>query len=339
MLKHLVFALSLTWNLFAIAAIKLNGAGATFPYPIYSKWISEYQKDRPNVQVNYQSIGSGGGIRQVIKGTVDFGASDVPMREREKAKSTHQILHVPTVIGAVVVAYNLPSLKKPLRLDGETIAALFSGKIVKWDDKRIADLNPGVALPALDILSVHRADRSGTTGIFTDYLSNVSSAWKKDIGNGKAVKWPGGIGGKGNEGVTGIVKQTKGSVGYVELAYAIQNKLAYVVIKNASGKFVHASLDSIASAASNLKDKEVSSLAMSIVNSKNPQAYPISAMTYILLPLTGEKTPKYSEVIRFLIWAQTKGQKFASKLHYAPLPKVVGKKIVRHMEKLIAKKK
>src|SRR6476661_9791810 len=268
-----------------VMAQDLNGAGATFPYPIYSKWFSDYASST-GVKINYQSIGSGGGIRQLTEGTVDFGASDAPMTDAELAKAKGPILHFPTVLGAVVVTYNLSGLTAPLRLNGDEIAQIFAGKITKWNDSRIATLNPGAKLPARDILVVHRSDGSGTTYIFSDYLSAVNSAWAAAPGKGKELSWPVGIGAKGNEGVAGKVKQTEGAIGYTELAYAKQNHLAAAAIANQAGEYVEPSIESATAAAAGISAKLSANtdFRISIVNAPGKGAYPISSFTWLLIP-------------------------------------------------------
>ncbi len=311
-----------------MATIKVNGAGATFPYPIYSKWFSEYKKVKPEVQFNYQSIGSGGGIRQLIKQTVDFGASDAPMKEKDKKKAAWPIKHIPTVLGAVSVAYNLPSVKK-LKLDGQTLASIFLGKISNWSHPEISKLNPGVTLPKEDILVVRRADGSGTTAIFSDYLSTISKAWKSKVGQGKSLKWPVGIGSKGNEGVTATVKQTTGTIGYIELAYALKNNLKTIALKNQAGEFIQPSVKGVSLSAASLKNKG-GKVTTSIVNAPGKGVYPISAFTYILLPIK-EETVELKEVKNFLNWALTKGQGMTKELHYAPLPKALAKRMLKEI--------
>tara|TARA_R110000868_G_scaffold226115_16_gene478668 strand:- start:689 stop:1651 length:963 start_codon:yes stop_codon:yes gene_type:complete len=315
----------------AYALTKINGAGATFPYPIYSKWFSEYQKENKDVQFNYQSIGSGGGIRQVLKETVDFGATDAPMLEKEMAKAKSPITHIPTVLGAVTVAYNLPEVEGDLKLDAKTLVNIFLGTITKWNHKDIAKLNPQLKLPAKDILPVYRADGSGTTNIFTDYMSSVSKDFKEKVGVGKAVSWPIGIGGKGNEGVTNMVKQTPGSIGYIELAYALNNNLKTVAIKNRAGKFVQPTIEGISASAAKV-DLASQGFKGSIVNAEGDDAYPISAFTYILLP-SKPGNAQLEEVKKFLIWALTKGQSFTMELHYAPLPKNLAKQLLEVIKK------
>ncbi len=329
-MKHLVLLSALFLTSMAHALVKVNGAGATFPYPIYSKWFAEYQKINKDVQFNYQSIGSGGGIRQVLKETVDFGATDAPMLEKEMAKAKWPILHVPTVLGAVAVAYNLPGVSGELKLDAKTLVNIYLGNISKWNHKDIADLNPGITLPDQNILPVYRADGSGTTDIFTDYLTNVSAVFKSKVGRGKAVSWPAGIGGKGNEGVTNMVKQTPGALGYVELAYALNNGLKTFAIKNAHGQFVSPSVEGVSACAAGV-DLAAMDFKGSIVNAPGEKTYPISAFTYILVPKIAE-TSQLKELKKFLTWALTDGQKYASQLHYAPLPKNLANQLLKIIE-------
>ena len=303
-------------------AVDLTGAGATFPYPIYSKWFSDYAK-ATGVKINYQSIGSGGGIRQLSERTVDFGASDGPMSNEEMAKAKGgPILHIPTVLGADVITYNLPSVIRPLNLTGDIIANIYLGRIVKWNDARIAAANPGVKLPASDILVVHRSDGSGTTYIFTDYLTAVSKAWAAGPGRGKEVKWPVGLGAKGNEGVAGQVKQLPGSIGYIELAYAKQNHLPYAHVLNAAGEYVAPTIQSItaAAAASIKKLGKNTDYRVSIVNAAGKGVYPISSFTWILLYQNQPNAVKGQKLVAFLKWALHTGEKVAPTLDYAPLP-------------------
>jgi len=308
------------------AGVQLQGAGATFPYPLYSKWFSEFQKSHAGVEINYQSIGSGGGINQLLKGTVDFGASDAPMTDQELAKSSAPIVHIPTVLGAVVLSYNLPGWKGALKLSPEVLSDIFLGKIQKWNDARIAALNAGAALPATAILPVYRADGSGTTAIFTDYLAKVSPEFKSAVGAGKSVKWPAGLGGKGNEGVTGVVKQTPGAIGYVELVYAETNQLAVAQLKNASGIFVAPSLEGVTAAAQGVLKTMPADYRVSITNAAGKKSYPISGFTYLLVPQSG-KAPKQKVIQDLLAWAVTDGQKLAPALSYAPLPKELAAKV------------
>lgn len=299
----------------------LNGAGATFPYPIYSKWFSDYARET-GVRINYQSIGSGGGIRQLTEGTVDFGASDVPMTDAELAKVKMPVLHFPTVLGAVVVAYNVPGMSGTLALSGPVLADIFLGRITRWDDNRIAALNHGVKLPSHDILVVHRSDGSGTTYIFSDYLSAVSPAWKSGPGKGKELAWPTGIGAKGNEGVAGQIEQMPGAIGYVELAYARQNGLAYASIQNAAGRFVAPTTESVTAAAAGAASSlpADTDYRISIVNAPGENAYPISSFTYLLVYADQRDAKKGKALVDFLNWYLTKGEQSAAALDYAPLP-------------------
>ncbi|MBI3554922.1 MAG: phosphate ABC transporter substrate-binding protein PstS [Deltaproteobacteria bacterium] len=323
MKKTLILFLIMTGA--AQAANLINGAGATFPFPLYSKWFSEYQKIDANVQINYQSIGSGGGIRQFMEKTVDFGASDSPMSDEQLAKASVPIDHIPTVLGAVVLTYNVPGVEKGLKLSGDVIADIFLGKIAKWDDARIAKLNPGTKLTG-DVLVVHRSDGSGTSGIFTDYLSKVSADWKSKVGTGTAVNWPVGLGGKGNEGVSGLVKQTPGSLGYVELIYAKNNNMAYATLKNKAGKFAEASTGSVTAAAAGALKNMPADFRVSITDAEGKDAYPISGFTYLLV-WTRMPKEKGADIVKFLKWAVQDGQKFAEPLSYAPLPKALVTKV------------
>lgn len=326
MLKKLLMFLVLSLSLSAVAAQKINGAGATFPYPIYSKWFSEYQKTHTNVEFNYQSIGSGGGIKQVLAQTVDFGATDAPMTDAEMKSAKAPIRHIPTVLGAVTVAYNVKGLENGIKLEGQTVADIFQGKITKWNDAAIAKLNPKSKLPATDILVVRRSDGSGTTAVFSTFLAEVSADWKAKVGAGKNINWPAGIGAKGNEGVTAMISQTDGAIGYVELAYAINNKLSMAAVKNKKGEFVSPTVDSISKSAASVKDAS-GDLRVSVINADGKGVYPISSFTWILLP-QGD-TPALKEVKAFLGWALKDGQKFASDLHYAPLPKKLSEGLVK----------
>jgi phosphate transport system substrate-binding protein len=316
-----------------LPAQDLTGAGATFPYPIYSKWFAEYAK-KTGVKVNYQSIGSGGGIRQLSEETVDFGATDGPMTnaELEKAKGG-KVLHFPTVIGAVAITYNLPGIAEPLRFDGNTISKIYLGKIRRWNDREIARLNPGVALPNRDILVVHRADGSGTSYIFTDYLSSVSREWAVGPGRGKEVQWPIGVGGKGNEGVAGQVRQLPGAIGYVELAYAKQNRLPYGAIANSTGSYVLPSVESATAAAAGVAAKlsPKSDYRISIVNAPGASAYPISSFTWIILYQEQKDADKGRKLVDLLRWSYSEGQAEASKLDYAPLPDLMTQRLVARL--------
>ncbi|HEX8394260.1 MAG TPA: phosphate ABC transporter substrate-binding protein PstS [Longimicrobium sp.] len=301
----------------------LIGAGASFPRPIYDRWFAEYAKEHP-VRVNYQAIGSGGGIRQVTEGTVDFGASDAPMSQEELAKAPGMV-HLPTVMGAVTVAYNLPDLTQPLKLDGPALAGIFSGRIAKWNDPAIAALNPGVALPATDVIPVHRTDGSGTTYIFTEYLSAVSPEWKQTVGAGKSVNWPKGLGGKGNEGVTGQVKQAPGAVGYVELAYAREGGLSTASLRNSAGQFVQPTVEATAAAAENLGGliQQHPDFRLSLVNLPGAATYPITAWTYLLVPPHLQDCGKARAMAGLVRWSLNDGAAYARELHYAPLPDAV----------------
>jgi phosphate transport system substrate-binding protein len=304
------------------AAQDLNGAGATFPQPLYSKWFSEYAA-KTGVKINYQSLGSGAGVKQFTEGTVDFGASDAPMSDEEMAKLKAPAFHIPTVLGAVVMTYNVPEITKPLNLTGPIVADIYRGKITKWNAPEIAAINKGVALPNKDILVVHRSDGSGTTYIFTDYLSNVSPAWSSGPGKAKDVQWPVGLGGKGNDGVAGQVKQVPGSIGYIELAYARQNKLPYAALKNAAGKFIMPSIESMteAAAATAARLPANTDFRVSIVNAPAANAYPIASFTYLLVYQTQTDPVKGKKLIDFIKWAIHDGEAAAPALDYGPLPK------------------
>jgi phosphate transport system substrate-binding protein len=302
-------------------AQNINAAGATFPYPIYSKWFDEYHKMHPNIQINYQSIGSGGGIRQLLDKTVDFGASDGPMTDEQLAQAGFNILHFPTVLGADVPSYNIPGVSVELKFTPEALAGIFLGKITKWNDPAIAAPNPGVKLPSDDIVVVHRSDGSGTTYIWTDYLSKISSDWKSKIGTGTSVNWPVGLGGKGNEGVAGLVKQTPDSIGYVELIYAIQNKMAYGAVKNSSGAFIKATLEGVSAAAAGTAMPD--DFRVSITNAPGKAAYPISSFTWLLIPAKIQDTAKRDAIKGFLTWMMSAGQQNCEPLAYAKLPQEV----------------
>jgi phosphate transport system substrate-binding protein len=304
----------------------LNGAGATFPNPIYSKWFSEYNKLHPDVQINYQSIGSGGGIRQVLNGTVDFGASDGPMTDEQLAQSKTKILHIPTVLGAVVPAYNVPGISGEIKFTPEALAGIFLGKIQNWNDPALAKVNPGVNFPNQPIIVIYRSDGSGTTFIFSDYLSKVSKDWSNIVGKGTSVKWPIGMGGKGNEGVAGQVRQLQGSIGYVELIYAVQNKITYGSVRNAAGNFVTASLDEVTEAAASVKTMPAD-FRVSITNAPGKTAYPISSFTWLLIPMPARDPKKGKIIADFLDWMVNDGQKMTRQLSYAPLPESVVEKV------------
>ena len=327
--KVLFAVLLVSLSTVARAQMLINGAGATFPYPIYSKWFDEYAKVDTSVRFNYQSIGSGGGQKQIMEQTVDFGASDGPMTDENLSKAPGKILHLPTVAGAVVVTYNLPDSPK-LKLDGPTIANIFLGKIAKWNDKQIAALNSGVKLPDTDIVVVHRSDGSGTSYIYTDYLSNISKEWADKVGKGTSVKWPTGLGAKGNEGVAGQVKQLPGTIGYVELAYAHQNKLPFADLKNAAGNFITASLTSVTEALATAKIPD--DFRFSMVNPPGEKAYPIAGATWILVYEKQKDAAKGKKLIEFLNWAMTKGEGMASSLDYAPLPENVQQRVLERIK-------
>jgi phosphate transport system substrate-binding protein len=300
--------------------VRLQGAGATFPNPLYQKWLSEYGKLNANIRIDYLSIGSGGGIKQIKEQTVDFGASDAPMKDEDLKSAPGELLHIPTVLGAVVITYNLEGIAQPLRFSPEVIADIFLGKIKRWDDARIKADNAGVPLPATDITVVHRSDGSGTSAVFTDYLSKVSPEWKEKVGAGTSPNWPVGLGGKGNEGVTGQVKQTPNTIGYVELAYAAPNKLPVALIKNSSGNFVEPSLDAVTAAAAESLPATPEDLRVSITNTAGASAYPISSYTYILAYKDQKDAAKGKALVDFLWWGIHDGERFAKDLQYAPLP-------------------
>ena len=305
------------------SAQNINGAGATFPYPIYSKWFSEYSQAHSGVKINYQSIGSGGGIRQVTEGTVDFGASDGPMSDDQLKSAKVKVIHIPTVLGAVVPVYNLPGVNKELNFSGDVIADIYLGKITTWNDPRIAKDNPGVNLPANAILPVYRSDGSGTSYIFTDYLSKVSNDWATRVGKNTSVKWPTGIGAKGNEGVAGMVRQSPNSFGYVELIFAAQNKMSYGSVKNAAGKYIRASTDGVTAAAAASSKAMPADFRVSITNAPGANSYPISSFTWLLIPTHSADPAKGKVLVDFLGWMLDHGQSEAAILTYAPLPKPV----------------
>ena len=313
----------------ATAADTINAAGATFPAPIYQKWFEEYKATHPTVQINYQPIGSGGGITQLQKGTVDFGASDMPMTD-EQIKATidqqkTKPLHFPTVMGAVVMSYNIPGVTAKLKFSPDTLAGMYLGTIAKWNDRKIAADNPGVSLPDKNVEIIHRSDGSGTTFVFTDYLSKVSPEWKSKVGANASVSWPVGLGGKGSDGVEGLIKQTPNSIGYVELIYAVNNKMAFADVKNAAGKVVAPSFESVTEAAANSKEMP-DDFRVSITNAPGDKSYPISTFTWMLVPTDIKDPAKKKAITEFLAWMLTTGQKDAQPLSYAPLPKaIVGK--------------
>jgi phosphate transport system substrate-binding protein len=313
-------------------AVTLNGAGATFPYPLYSKWMSEYNKSNPDVRINYQSIGSGGGIRQITAGTVDFGASDAPMTSDEEQKAPSKLNHIPTTLGAVVLTYNLPEATTPLKLTPDVIAGVYLGTIKKWNDPKLAEANPDLKLPDKDIAVVYRSDGSGTTAVYTEYLATVSAEFKDKVGAGKSVKWPVGLGAKGNEGVTGQIKTTPGTIGYVELAYARQNKLPVALVKNKAGKFIEPSIAAITAAAAGVEMPE--SLHVSLADAAGEAAYPISSFTYLLVFDDMKDANKGKALAKFLWWAIHDGQQHAAALDYAPLPDPVIKKVEARLKSL-----
>jgi len=308
----------------------LNGAGATFPNPIYSKWFSEYHKMHSDVQINYQPIGSGGGIRQVTEGTVDFGASDMPMTDDQLKESStklkSKVLNIPTVLGAVVPAYNIPGVSGELKFTPDMLAGIFLGRISNWNDPAISAVNPGVKFPNQDIIVVHRSDGSGTTFIWTDYLSKVSPDWKSQVGSNTSVRWPKGMGGKGNEGVAGLIRQLPGAIGYVELIYALQNNIAYGSVRNSSGTFLKASLEGVTAAAASAP-KMPADFRVSITNAPGKDAYPISSFTWLLIPEQSKDAAKGKILADFLNWMVSDGQKFTTALAYSPLPENVVAKV------------
>ena len=310
----------------AAAATNLNGAGATFPYPIYSKWFSEYHKQHSDVEINYQPIGSGGGIRQITAGTVDFGASDGPMTDQQIGEYKGKILHIPTVLGSVVPAYNVPGVNGEIKFTGEILANMFLGKITSWNDASLAKINPGMNLPNVPILIIHRADSSGTTYIWTDYLSKVSKDWAGGPNKGTAVRWPIGLGAPQNAGVAGMIRQNPGALGYVELIYAIQNNINYGSVQNSAGKFVKASLDSTTAAAASVKNMPAD-YRVSITNAPGADAYPIASFTWLLVPQNWQDKGKKAAIVDFLTWMLDSGEQMTSQLSYAPLPSEVVAKL------------
>jgi phosphate transport system substrate-binding protein len=318
--------LCLVLPLAAFGQTTLNGAGATFPNPMYSKWFSEYHKLHSDIQINYQPIGSGGGIRQVIAGTVDFGASDMPMTDDQLKEAKFKVLNIPTVLGAVVPAYNVPGVSGEIKFTPEALAGIFLGHVTKWNDKAIASANAGVNLPDKDIIVIHRSDGSGTSFIWTDYLSKVSNDWKSQVGSSTSVKWPIGLGGKGNEGVAGLIRQMPGSIGYVELIYAMQNNILYGSVKNSSGAFLKASLEGVTAAAASAP-KMPADFRVSITNAPGKDAYPISSFTWLLIPAQSKDAAKGKILADFLNWMVTDGQKMTNALSYASLPDNVAAKV------------
>ena len=332
MKKNLAVIALFVLSLGAAQAQKITGAGATFPYPIYSKWFSEYSSAHPGVEINYQSIGSGGGIQQVTSGIVDFGASDMPMTDQALGAAKVKVEHIPTVLGAIVPAFNIPGVTN-LRFSGEVLADIYLGKINNWNDARIAKDNPGVSMPNLKITVVHRSDGSGTTFIFTSYLSKVSSDWKGGPGAGSAINWPTGVGGKGNENVTSLVRQLSGSIGYVELYYALQNNVQFASLKNAAGNWVKASLEGVTAAGGSVKNMPAD-YRVDITNAPGADAYPISSFTYLLIPTSPTDGAKEKVIKDMLSWILTSGEGQASSLSYAPLPQALATKVLQTVYKL-----
>jgi phosphate transport system substrate-binding protein len=326
-LVHLTVALVATIMMITVAAqtIQINGAGATFPYPIYSKWFAEYNKLKPNVQINYQSIGSGGGIRQITNQTVFFGATDGPMTQEQLLAASGRILHFPTVLGADVPVYNIPGVDAALKFTGPVLADIFLGTVTKWNDPALTKLNPGVQLPATDITVVHRSDGSGTTYIWVDYLAKVSPAWKQKVGVATSVNWPTGVGGKGNEGVAGLVRQTPGSIGYVELIYALQSRITYGAVQNAAGEFIQANVQSVTAAAAAAAAAMPKDFRVSITNAPGKGVYPVASFTWLLLYENPKDKQQARIFVDFMKWMLADGQKFAAELGYAPLPESVVK--------------
>ncbi len=324
--RVVLLVLCLVLPLTAFGQTTLNGAGATFPNPMYSKWFSEYHKLHSDIQINYQPIGSGGGIRQVIAGTVDFGASDMPMTDDQLKEAKFKVLNIPTVLGAVVPAYNVPGVSGEIKFTPEALAGIFLGHVTKWNDKAIASANAGVNLPDKEIIVIHRSDGSGTSFIWTDYLSKVSNDWKSQVGSSTSVKWPIGLGGKGNEGVAGLIRQMPGSIGYVELIYALQNNIIYGSVKNSSGAFLKASLEGVTAAAASAP-KMPADFRVSITNAPGKDAYPISSFTWLLIPPQSKDAAKGKILADFLSWMVTDGQKMTNTLSYAPLPDKVAAKV------------
>ena len=319
----------------AFAATQINGAGATFPFPLYSKWFDEYRKVKSDVQVNYNSIGSGGGIKALLEGTVDFGASDAPMNEQEMAKAKNPVIHVPTVIGAVVMSYNLPEVKTAVNFSGEVIADIYLGKITKWNDSKILALNKGLNLPASDILVAYRSDGSGTTSIFTDYLAKVSPEWKEKVGAGKSVSWPVGLAGKGNEGVAGLVKQTPGAIGYLELIYAASNKLPVGLVKNKAGVFIKPSPKTVTAAAAAALKNMPEDFRVSITDAEGKDSYPLASFTYLLVSskMGKERGKLVQDLVNWVLTPQA--QKMAEPLDYAPLPASLISKVQKRLKTVV----
>lgn len=333
-LAVILSAIAVTSFAFAADSLLINGAGATFPYPLYSKWFYEYSNANPGVKFNYQSIGSGGGIKQITAGTVDFGATDAPMKEAEMAKLPGPIFHLPMAMGAVTVVYNLEGVPPGLHLTQDVLAGIFLGKITKWSDPKIVELNKNMKLPAVDIVVAHRSDGSGTTDIFTNYLSTVSAEWKSKIGAGKAVNWPVGLGGKGNEGVAGVVKQTPGAIGYVELAYANQNKMTVASLRNREGQFVAPTLEATSAAAAGAAKTMPADYRMSIVDAPGKDSYPIAGLTWLLVYKDQRDEARGKALVQFLKWAIHDGQKMEAALEYAAIPTPVVEKMEKTLRQI-----
>ncbi|HWF91311.1 MAG TPA: phosphate ABC transporter substrate-binding protein PstS [Terriglobales bacterium] len=314
-------------------AENLNAAGATFPNPIYQKWFSEYHNAHPDVEINYQGVGSGAGIRQLMSGTVDFGASDGPMTDQQLAEAKFKIFHIPTVLGAVVPAYNIPGVTGSIQFTPQVLAGIFLGKISNWSDPAIAKANPGIKFPSLPIVVVHRSDGSGTTYIFTDYLSKISPEWKAQVGTNTSVRWPVGLGGKGNEGVAGQIRQMEGGFGYIELIYALQNNIAFGTVQNAAGKFIKASLESTTAAAASVKAMP-DDFRVSITNAPGPNAYPIASFTWLLIPAHWNDAGKRTAVVDFLNWMLDHGESMTDSLDYAPLPASVAERVRNRVKEI-----
>ncbi|HYL69187.1 MAG TPA: phosphate ABC transporter substrate-binding protein PstS [Candidatus Limnocylindria bacterium] len=319
----LLLGLAVTAGAQSSGTVLLNAAGATFPYPIYSKWFDVYHQQHSNIQINYQSIGSGGGIRQLLAGTVDFGASDGPMSDEQLGQAKFKILHFPTVLGADVPSYNIAGVTGDLNFTQKAIAGIFLGTITKWNDPEIANANKGVNLPNADIVVVHRSDGSGTTYIWTDFLSKISEEWKTKVGKGTSVNWPVGLGGKGNEGVSGLVKQTPNSIGYIELIYAVQNNISFGKVQNAAGRFVKADLAGVTAAAEKASKEIPEDFRVSITNAPGPASYPVSSFTWLLIPAQISDAAKRDAITGFLKWMLNEGQNYNEGLSYSRLPKPV----------------
>jgi len=333
-LAAIVLSFAATSPAAAADPLMVNGAGATFPYPLYSKWFFEYSNANPGVKFNYQSIGSGGGIKQITAGTVDFGATDAPMTEEEMKALKGPILHIPTAIGAVVLVYNLDKVEGGLKLTPDVLAGIYLGKITRWNDPKIAELNKNITMPNADIVVAHRSDGSGTTDIFTNYLAAVSIEWRAKVGRGKSVKWPVGLGGKGNEGVSGVVKQTPGAIGYVELAYARQNKMKIASLRNREGNYVVPTLEATSAAAAGVAKSMPDDFRVSLVDAPGGDAWPISGLTWLLVYKEQKDAAKGKALVQFLKWALLDGQKMEAALDYAALPKPVAEKVDKALRQI-----